>query len=140
EAYSSLIGRQTLVARGRYSLEEPVLVWAELGRTSGLIGSLSGISGGPAITANGQVVGVTIAEASRRGRIYTVAPSSLANLVQLGRVEAEGARAPRMSPDSYGERADALRRSLAVAQVVCVGPGAAHHYPAHAVNRAIAAA
>jgi len=127
EAYASLVGRQTLVARGRYDLEEPVLVWAELGRTSGMNGSLSGISGGPALAANGQVIGVTIAEAVRRGRLYTVSPSSLARLFQLEHVEAEGAPGPRMSPETYGEQADALRRSLAVAQVVCVGPGAAHH-------------
>ncbi len=51
EAYSRLIGRETLVARGRYSLEEPVLAWAELGRTGDLHGSLAGISGGPAMAS-----------------------------------------------------------------------------------------
>ncbi|MBX9746897.1 MAG: serine protease, partial [Hyphomonadaceae bacterium] len=53
EVYSRLIGRETLVATGRYDSEEPVLAWAELGRTGGLRGSLAGISGGPAIAANG---------------------------------------------------------------------------------------
>jgi S1-C subfamily serine protease len=127
EAYSSLIGRENLVARGRYSLDEPVLVWAELGRTSGMIGSLGGISGGPAFASNGQVIGVTIAESARRGRLYTVSPSSLAQLLRLEHVDAEGMPAPRLTPQTYGEQSDALRRSLAVAQVVCVGPGAAHH-------------
>lgn len=124
EAYSRLIGRETLVARGRYEIEEPVLVWAELGRTSGLRGSLAGISGGPVLAANGQVIGVTVAESARRGRIYTAAPSSIVNLLRVHQeVQAGGRPAPRMSPEEYGQQADDLRRSLAVAQVVCVAPG-----------------
>ena len=123
EAYSRLIGRETLVARGRYNVEEPVLAWAEQGRTSGLRGSLAGISGGPAFAANGQVIGVTVAESARRGRIYTAAPSSIVRLLRVEQVEAEGAPAPRLTSDNYGQEADDLRRGLAVAQVVCVAPG-----------------
>ncbi|MBY0563111.1 MAG: serine protease [Hyphomonadaceae bacterium] len=123
EAYSRLIGRETLVARGRYDIEEPVLAWAEQGRTSGLGGSLAGISGGPAFAANGQVIGVTVAESARRGRIYTAAPSSILRLLRVEQVEADGEPAPRLSADNYGQEADDLRRGLAVAQVVCVAPG-----------------
>lgn len=123
EAYSRLIGRETLVARGRYEIEEPVLAWAELGRTGGLNGSLAGISGGPALAANGQVIGVTVAESARRGRLYTAAPSSILRLLRVEQVRAEGTPAPRMSPEGYGQQADDLRRSLAIAQVVCVAPG-----------------
>jgi S1-C subfamily serine protease len=123
EAYSRLIGRETLVARGRYEAEEPVLAWAELGRTSGLRGSLAGISGGPAFAANGQVIGVTVAESARRGRIYTAAPTSILRLLRVEQVEAQGAPAPRLTPDNYGVTSDDLRRELAVAQVVCVAPG-----------------
>jgi serine protease Do len=65
---------------GATIVEEPVLAWAEQGRTSGLRGSLAGISGGPAFSANGQVIGVTIAESARRGRIYTAAPTSILRL------------------------------------------------------------
>lgn len=122
EAYSRLIGRETLVASGRYDVQEPVLAWAELGRTSRMRGSLAGMSGGPALAANGQVIGVTVAESVRRGRIYTAAPSSILRLLRVEQVKAEGAPAPRMAPDNYGQEADDLRRSLAVAQVVCVAP------------------
>ena len=122
EAYSRLIGRETLVARGRYDLEEPVLAWAELGRTSGMRGSLAGISGGPALASNGQVIGITVAESSRRGRIYTASPSSIMQLLRVERVNAEGNPAPRMSPEDYGQQSDDLRRNLAVAQVICVAP------------------
>jgi serine protease Do len=123
EAYSRLIGRETLVARGRYNIEEPVLAWAELGRTSGLRGSLAGISGGPAIAANGQVIGITVAESARRGRIYTAAPSSILDLLRVEQVDAEGTPSPRLTPDNYGQQSDDLRRDLVVAQVVCVAPG-----------------
>lgn len=122
EAYSRLIGRETLVATGRYDVQEPVLAWAELGRTSRMRGSLAGMSGGPALAANGQVIGVTVAESVRRGRIYTAAPSSILRLLRVEQVKAEGAPAPRLAPDNYGQEADDLRRSLAVAQVVCVAP------------------
>lgn len=120
EAYSRLIGRERLIATGRYKVEEPVLVWAELGRTSGLRGSLAGMSGGPAFASNGQVIGVTVAESARRGRIYTAAPSSILRLLRVEQVGAEGAPAPRFTPDNYGQESDDLRRALAVAQVVCV--------------------
>jgi serine protease Do len=122
EAYSRLIGRETLIARGRYDIEEPVLAWAELGRTSGLRGSLAGISGGPAIAANGQVIGITVAESARRGRIYTAAPSSIMRLLRVEQIEAQGAPSERLTPDNYGQASDDLRRTLAVAQVVCVAP------------------
>lgn len=122
EAYSRLIGRETLIARGRYDVEEPVLAWAELGRTSGLRGSLAGISGGPAIAANGQVIGVTVAESARRGRLYTAAPSSILRLLRVEQVEAQGAPAERLTPNNYGQASDDLRRDLAVAQVVCIAP------------------
>src|SRR5262245_12703308 len=49
EVASRLMGRETLVARGRYALNEPVLAWSEIGRTGGLRGSLQGISGGPVV-------------------------------------------------------------------------------------------
>jgi S1-C subfamily serine protease len=120
EAYSRLIGRETLIARGRYDLEEPVLVWAELGRTSGLRGSLAGISGGPALAANGQVIGITVAESARRGRIYTAAPSSILRLLRVEQVAATGTPGERLTPDNYGQVSDDMRRNLAVAQVVCV--------------------
>jgi S1-C subfamily serine protease len=122
EAYSRLIGRETLVATGRYDAREPVLAWAERGRTSGVRGSLAGMSGGPTLSASGQVIGVTVAESARRGRIYTAAPSSILRLLGVEHVRAAGAPAPRLSPENYGQEADDLRRSLAVAQVVCVAP------------------
>jgi serine protease Do len=120
EAVSRLYRREKLVAQGRYENVEPVLAWAELGRTRGLTGSLAGMSGGPVLDENGNVIGVTIAESARRGRIYTASPSSIARLLGLANVEPEGQPASPMTRANYGPKADQLRRSLAVAQVVCV--------------------
>jgi S1-C subfamily serine protease len=122
EAASRLMGRERLVARGRYQTEEPVLAWAEVGRTRGLSGTLAGLSGGPALDANGNVIGVTIAEQPRRGRIFTSDPTSLARF--LKQIEAEGVvqgNSPgAITFDDYGPAADELRRDMAVAKVVCV--------------------
>ena len=63
------------MVRGRGAGAEPVLAWAEIGRTAGLAPSLAGLSGAPALDAAGRVIGVTIAQAPRRGRIYTTTPN-----------------------------------------------------------------
>jgi S1-C subfamily serine protease len=120
EVYSRLIGRENLIARGRYQLDEPVLTWAELGRTSGMSGTLAGMSGGPAFDASGQVIGVTIAESARRGRIYTASPATIMHMLRVEQISAQGNPAPRFTTQNYGQESDALRRSLAVAQIVCV--------------------
>ncbi len=70
---SRLLGRENLVIRGAARRVEPVLVWAEVGRTDNLKGTLSGLSGAPALDSAGRVIGVTVAESPRRGRIYTTA-------------------------------------------------------------------
>lgn len=120
EASSRLIGRENLVVQGRGARTEPVLVWAETGRTDGLKGTLGGLSGAPALDDHGRVVGVTIAEAPRRGRIYTTAPETTARtLAAEGETPAPGAGTP-ISADNYGRIADDLRRDLRVAQVVCL--------------------
>ncbi len=120
EAVSRLYRREKLVAHGRFDNEEPVLAWAELGRTQGLNGSLAGMSGGPVFDAQGNVIGITIAESARRGRIYTASPASIVRLLGLANVEPVGEQAPAMTRANYGPKADQLRRALAVAQVVCV--------------------
>lgn len=119
EAASRLVGRERLVARGRYSSEEPVLAWAETGRTWGIEGSLAGMSGGPALDAQGRVIGVTIAESPRRGRLYTASPSSIRQWLELERVEAVGAPTAPMDGRNYYRRADELRRDMVVRPVIC---------------------
>ena len=127
EVTTRLLGRQTLELRARSETglrvkhSEPVLSWAEAGRTGGLRGDLSGLSGAPVLDARGQVVGVTLAEAPRRGRIYAAPFDAIHQALR----EAKTVLAPAsphdpLSVDNYGRVADDLRRDLSVAQVVCL--------------------
>ena len=121
EASSRLLGRENLVVHGRGARTEPVLVWAETGRTEGLTGTLGGLSGAPALDAQGRVLGVTIAESPRRGRIYTTAPEVVTSLLGTPAPTAgsEAVGEP-ITPQNYFYVADDLRRELQVAQVVCL--------------------
>ena len=120
EVTTRLLGRETFKVRGRGARDEPVLAWAEIARTDGLRGSLSGLSGAPALDRFGNVVGVTIAEAPRRGRVYTTAPDTFLPAVRGIQRADEPALGEPVTPDNYGRVADALRRDLRVAQVVCL--------------------
>lgn len=125
EASSRLLGRENLIVRGRGSRTEPVLVWAETGRTEGLKGTLGGLSGAPALDAQGRVLGVTIAESPRRGRIYTTAPEVVVRALATGPTSAPSdavgeAVGEAITPQNYFYVADDLRRELQVAQVVCL--------------------
>lgn len=116
EAVGQLLGRHRLLVRGRYQSEEAILAWTEVGRTRGLRGSLGGMSGGPVMDQDGEVIGIVAAESPRRGRVYTVAPRSLRNVIPEG-VDAQ----PRpIADESYGLEADRFRRERRVAQVICI--------------------
>ena len=121
EVTSRLLGRENLVIHGRGDHTEPVLVWAEVGRTDTLVGSLSGLSGAPALDPAGRVIGITIAEAPRRGRIYTAAPETIARALKGTRGAGAGfALGEPITTENYGRVADSLRRDLRVAQVTCL--------------------
>lgn len=120
EVTSRLLGRETLKVFGRGARDEPVLAWAEVGRTNGLEGTLSGLSGAPALDPQGRVVGVTIAEAPRRGRIYTTAPETFGPAIRGEQAAGEDARGQAVTTEDYGQVSNRLRRDLRVAQVVCL--------------------
>jgi serine protease Do len=120
EVSSLLLGRETMHVRGRGKRDEPVLAWAEVGRTEGLQGTLAGLSGAPAIDREGRVLGVTIAESPRRGRIYTTSPDTFDPAVRgIASPDARPLDEP-ITIDNYGRVSDTLRRDLRVAQVVCL--------------------
>ena len=126
EITSRLIGRQTLVLRkaapGHLAAGkvEPVLAWAEAGRTDSLRGDLAGLSGAPALDVHGAVVGVTLAEAPRRGRVYTTSPEAVRQALARAHASPNAPTpAQPVTVENYGRVADTLRRNLSVAQVVC---------------------
>nr|WP_314433562.1 serine protease [uncultured Brevundimonas sp.] len=120
EVTSRLLGRETLQISGRGARSEPVLAWAEVGRTRGLTGTLSGLSGAPALDRHGRVIGVTLAESPRRGRIYTTAPESFGPAIRGEQRADEAALGETVTVENYGRVSDTLRRDLRVAQVVCL--------------------
>ncbi|CAN5365610.1 serine protease [soil metagenome] len=120
EVSTRFLGRETLHVRGRGARGEPVLAWAEVGRTEGLEGTLAGLSGAPVMDRQGRVLGVTLAEAPRRGRVYTTAPENFAAAVRGQASADETAFDEPITIDNYGRVADSLRRDLQVAQVVCL--------------------
>ena len=118
EAAARLLGRQSLRQPGRGGLRAPVLAWAENGRTEGMQGSLAGLSGAPLLDGSGRVAAVALAEAPRRGRIYSSTPQVMAALAV--RARPPSTPAVSITVDNYGRVADALRRDLSIAQVVCL--------------------
>ena len=120
---STLLGRRNMRTTGRYRQTEPVIAWAERRRVPGTE-QLGGISGGPAINAAGEIIGVTVATSRRRGRVYTTAPATLAAMLQMAGIQAQGSSSARLDtggPKSgnFVEYGTALRRQLTVVQVVC---------------------
>jgi serine protease Do len=120
EVTSRLLGRETLRVRGRGARDEPVLAWAEVGRTDRLGGTLAGLSGAPVMDRQGRAIGVTIAESPRRGRIYTTAPETFGPAIRGVQKADEPLTGRIITVDNYGLVADDLRRDLRVAQVVCL--------------------
>lgn len=119
---SSLLGRRNMRTTGRYRHTEPVVAWAENRRVPAT-DTLGGISGGPALNAAGEIVGVTVASSRRRGRVFTTAPLSLDSMLSLGKVTPKGRPSAglNVAPDTgnFVDYGTALRRQLTVAQVVC---------------------
>jgi S1-C subfamily serine protease len=120
EAASQLVRRATLWVGGRGLRAEPVLTFAETARRPGLRGALTGISGAPVLDSAGEVLGVTVAEAPRRRRLYATTPSSLrAALAQAG-VAPSAAPGRKLTGATLGAIADDLRARLSIAEVVCL--------------------
>ena len=115
EVVGSLIGRNRMKVRGRYTNDEAILAWSELGRSRNLNGSLGGLSGAPVLDKDGEIIGVVSAESPRRGRVYSVAPRYL-----RGIITDPGAGVEPLSLETYGVAADKLRRDRRVAQVICL--------------------
>jgi hypothetical protein len=121
EVAAHLIGRRMLRSGARQAERTPILVWAEMGRTEGLTGRLTGLAGAPMLDAGGRVVGLVLAEAPRRGRLYAATPAELAAALAAAKAPRPAeARGATITSDDYGLAADALRRQLRVAPTACI--------------------
>jgi len=116
DVHSRLLGRIRVVHERRQGEVENAYVWAEVNRSRANDGSLGGISGGPVLNRGGQVIGITIAESSRRGRVTTSAPETIREL-QLP--PDRGGQGSAIAPETFGQRGDDLRRSSSVVRVFC---------------------
>ena len=63
---------------------------------------------------------LTVAEAPRRGRLYTTSPDTLGPAIRGEQQADEPLLGEPITVDNYGRVADDLRRDLRVAQVVCL--------------------
>ena len=123
QVVSSLIGRRNMRTIGRYRQTEPVVAWVERVRHP-QTRTLGGLSGGPALNAGGEIVGVTVAASKRRGRVFTTAPITLASMFSLAGIKPEGNPSGGLQEQPtdrsfvlYGKR---LRAQLIVAKVICL--------------------
>jgi S1-C subfamily serine protease len=121
----SLLGRSRMQFAGRLAGTTPVLAWAEARRFPDTLESLSGISGGPMLDEDGNVVGITVAASDRRGRTYSVAPEILrATWQEFGLSAPQARQAPAsevtVEPVSLPDAAAALRQEDRIVETVCV--------------------
>ncbi len=124
DVHGRVIGHRRMTTRGRYSTVEPVVAWAHVARVPDRGPELGGISGGPWVDAEGDVVGVHVAGSRRRGRSFSTTPETLSRAIAASGVRRPspggGAAASGLSPASFPAHGDELRRRRSVAQVICV--------------------
>ena len=121
--HSSLLGRANINPGRRTRHKEPVLAWAEIRRVPNFSGSLGGISGGPVVNKDGVIIGVSVVEARRRGRIFTAAPKGLEDMLRRdssykpsdGGIKFDNT----ISPKQFFKYGESLRMKLAVSKVFC---------------------
>jgi S1-C subfamily serine protease len=122
EVVSRLIGRELMITEGAWRGRENTLAWAEVSRSKGLRGTLGGLSGGPAFDARGNVIGITIAESLRRGRVITTSSDSVIQALKEARLSPQGEAIAPLQAADITRVANRVRRDLKVIQVVCLPP------------------
>lgn len=124
-AQATLLGLAHMKFAGVLAGTTPVLAWAEVQRYPNALDSLEGISGGPVLDKNGDVVGIIVATSVRRGRDFTVAPQILGEIVrQLGLEQAQSAETPARdavaSPVSLERSANVLSNQGRIVETYCI--------------------
>lgn len=108
------------------SMRLQTVIWSEVERAPPFGGSLGGLSGSPVIGPMGQVRGITIAESERRGRVVTVPPSIIADLLasaNMSRPAAAGNAGMHrpITANSFHDSGERMRHTLTIAKVLCYG-------------------
>ncbi len=121
DVWSKVIGSARMITRGRYRSNEPAVAYAEVKRYPDFTGGLGGISGGPIFNGTGQVIGVTVAENPRRGRIIGTAPRTFATMFQIADRQPDAGKVtkPYITPDNLQANGDRMRRRFVVARLHC---------------------
>ena len=97
------------------------LAWAEIGRTDGLKDPLPGLTGGPLLNAAGEVAGMALGDAPRRGRLDATTREALTEALAAAKLLRSTAEPGQpITLDNYGMAADSLRRDLSVVELVCL--------------------
>lgn len=122
--YSRLIGRKTMKTVGNRTYRETVHVWAEQRRVPETDESLGGISGGPILNRNGDVVGIHVAGSIRRGRSFSSLPQNIDDLLErtgfsLQAGDEYDLDESSLTPVGFTRVGEALRGDITVAQVIC---------------------
>lgn len=120
EATARLIGRTMIKHSKRFEGNERVLAWAKAGQTYEMKGDLNQLVGGPAIDDSSHVVGITLKENPRRGRIYTSVPETVIAIANLSDRKPDYEAEATVTKRNYGIVSDTLRREYRVAQVGCI--------------------
>ncbi len=102
--------------------DELSIAWAVQSHTPG-IKTFSGFSGGPMISASGELVGVNMAASKsiRRGRFYTNHPLSIDEFLQssLTQTMPEEGSTLDFTEDNYAQAAENLRLEDRVTRILC---------------------
>jgi len=100
-------------------------VWAERERLPSLSGTLGGLSGGPTFDGMGAVIGVTVAEQPRRGRVVTIPPEAVEDMLKRlaipgwQNVPDDSGRDPGITQSNFDRFGEEMRRAVTVARVYC---------------------
>ncbi|MCF3630444.1 serine protease [Thalassospiraceae bacterium LMO-SO8] len=118
--HSAYLGRWRLVGFGRFRNDEEVAVWGVISRFPADLPGFAGISGGPVFSADGRVIGISVAGSDRRGRVIASLPRSFHQAL-----DAAGGTPPprpgdlRFTGADYRAVGERLLDGLRVARVFC---------------------
>ncbi|MEM8799581.1 MAG: serine protease [Pseudomonadota bacterium] len=116
---ASVLGRAVIRTKNGRN-RELAIAWAERARFPEFPGTLGGISGGPILNGEGEIVGINVAASIRRGRVYTAAPRVMSETLEVGRVTPNGRERFQVSNRNVAYVESSLRKRRSVRLVHCL--------------------